>query len=323
MSILLFGVLTLSSCASLPAKEATAFKELATADRDAFQNLADNQQKSRLSDAQSLLRQNLIRVEVAGDCKSNSATDCLVTYTMVDGTAGPAFATPAPNSRALLSAISRYGDNMAQLAEAKDLTTVKAKSQAAAGSVKALATLLGPVAAPIGVIIDAAVFAGNAGLKEKRRRAMLTVAKAAQPKLADAAEDLTEIAKLMSDDIRAGSAAEIRDLRRRIKEDQEQERRLKARYGRNIQVRPNVADRIDRLQDRRSENLSKLVNAAEALNRSRAALKFDKLAEAHALLIQSLEDPDASIEEAMTDINEFLALLESAKSAAAPATNPS
>ena len=159
-----------TGCArTLAAQEATAFETMASADREAFDDLTEAEQAARVRYAQRAVRASKGVVNIKG-CEPTLAGDCQVSYSL--GVATIPLAQSAPKARATLAAISRYGEQMAELAEAKDLSDVQSKAEAAGGAVKSLiltVTPAAPLALIAGPIVDAAVFASKASLVSKRR----------------------------------------------------------------------------------------------------------------------------------------------------------
>ena len=303
----------LPGCAStLPAPEASAFRTLATADKAAFDEVIAREAEVGLERSQRLLATNDGRVTLR-NCGRNDTDPCTVTYAV----AGQDYrlVRSAPNMRALLGGIVRYSEAMAELCEADDLDAVKAKSEGAAGAVKALATLAGlPVIA--GAIIDAAAFAGNQRLRTRRREALLRVALAAQPPIRAASRIITEQAAALEASVLAGTSENIAATQAVLLETQAEERRIVAGASRDAaRLTPAGRARIDALRGARIAALAQLVRQSEqiALARNLGA-DWNKLDAAHDTLIARLRDPAVSLEDALADIDAFLALLDAIKS---------
>ncbi|CAN5119482.1 hypothetical protein BH10PLA2_BH10PLA2_00250 [soil metagenome] len=304
----------LSGCATLPAPEAVAFNTLAQANKDAFEGQINENAKGRLAIAQSLMRAGEGRVVVDG-CGASVERDvsgqnkpCRLSYEL-DGLKTD-FKPLASNTRALLGSIVRYSASMKTLAEAKDLDEVKAKAEAAAGSVKALTLVVAPAAAIAGPIIDAVVFAGNAALKEKRRNALRKNALAAAPAVSAVVASLTTISEQLSSNIQNAKSLQIIELQERIKEDAREETALSRAYPRYRGGRPDVAARIDALRERRQGNLALLVDAQDGIEKARKPLDFSSLESGHRAVIAKLENPKESIEDAVRDFNTFLTIVD-------------
>lgn len=304
----------LSGCATLPAKEATALHLLASADATAFDEAIQGDASTRLAQAQSFLAEGNGRVVVGAGCGTESAKNCEVTYTAASG-GRRVLKAAAPNSKALLGSIKRYTEQMAALAEAKDLDTMKEKAEAAAGSLKALALVISPATAWAEPLINAAAFIGVAQKREARRRGLLRVAQAAQPWIKAAADDLQRVWNNLRVNERDGASFRIYDLDERIKADGAEVKRLQADIGQGFM--PIVtAQRIEQLQDRQAINLAEMSALSDRLDAMRVeGLSFSKLTDAHTELILSLKNPKGNTEDMIRDVNSVLTLLEQIKSA--------
>lgn len=307
------ALILLQGCAStLPAPEAKAFRTLATADKGAFDEVVAQEALIGLERSQRLLARGQGRIALS-DCGRNAIEDCTVTYSV--GGFDYALVRSAPNLRALLGSVTRYADAMAELCEAKDLETVRSSSEGAAGAVKALAAIVPGVPAITGAIIDAATYAGNARLRTKRRQALLKVALAARAPVAAASRNLDAAASELRGSILAGGSENILATQEAIIAAQGEEGRLLAgRELDNGSIRPADRTRVLALRARRADGLAVLTQQAARINLARnLGADFGKLNEAHDKLIAKLRNPEASIEDALADIDAFLTLLDAIK----------
>lgn len=299
---------------TLPAEEASAFKTIAGADRDTLAALSRSELETRVRYAQRALRENEGRVIVDDGCGPVLEGDCRVSYTL--GRASITLVEAVPNVRALMGGIARYGEQMSELAEATDLAEVKGKASAAGGAAKSLLAIVFPAAAVAGPIIDAAVFVGNASLVTKRRRALLRTAEAADHAMIQAGKSLDAVLVPLKDSIIRDASREVSDLQAAILRDQNSEVGLRKRQPRTGQLTPWSSRRIEELQQRRVDNLALLAEASRKLNAARAIRPdFRALPRAHAEIIKKLRNPKASTEDAMADLNQMLAMLDSLEAA--------
>jgi hypothetical protein len=209
-------LLVTASCATLPAKEADAFHELSTAQRDAFVGLTETERKALIAFASSARNASgsSWTAQHCGDDPTETA-DCVLTFR--DSGGGKfALTTAARNARAVIGGLAKYGDKMAQLAEAKDLATAREKTQAVGAAVKGLATAVDFAVPIVGAVVDLAIFAESARLKEKRRRALLQAARVAQPIVEVAADRLGQIAKPLRANVITVSSQRVRDALTRV-----------------------------------------------------------------------------------------------------------
>ena len=302
----------LTGCAStLPAPEATAFRTLATADRGAFDDVVTGETQVGLQRSQRLLGQNEGRVAL-NNCTRAATEDCTVTYTVAG--ADYNLVRAAPNMRALLGGVVRYSAAMAELCEAKDLDTVKSKSEGAAGAVKALATIVG-LPAISGAIIDFATFAANERLRDKRRAALLKIALAAREPIAAASRTVSEQAAILKDVVLAGGSENIAATQATILNGQAEERAiLKGVPLERARLSANQRARVEQLRASRASALALLVEqSGQIATARRLGADWGKLNAAHDALIAKLQNPELSLEDAMADINTVLALLDAIK----------
>lgn len=310
----LVGALLLSGCThSLGAPEAVFVDQLATANKAAFSGAIEADRSARRQLASLIIKSGGGRARVKG-CKSLDATDCAVTYSFAGGERS--MAAQAQNASALLGSITRYATQMSALAKAEDLDAVRAKAQAAAGSVKALALIAAPpIAATLGVIIDASVFAGSAGLRDKRRRAMLRNAVQAHRVMGPAATTLNTMTRSLRSNIAAAALARINRLEDAVIASERQEEALVA----NAPGRPRAGltkwrqSQISALRERRAQDFIDLNNAVDAFNEvGQLKAEFGALVSAHERFVARLRSRRVNMEDAMKDIDVVLTLLDRA-----------
>jgi hypothetical protein len=232
----------------------------------------------------------------------------------------------ATNTRALIGAIARYGDQMAELAEAEDLKTAQNKAEAAGGAVKAL-TIAAGLPAIAGPIIDAGLFAVKQNMVAKRRRALLVNALAAKPAIAAAADAMAPIAESLRNNMMTYSEANLRDLDLRIGESFAQEAKfekqvksLETRAARGnaaaIAALALATERLEDVRARRRGEVTLLLQSARGFNSARGLnADFSVLNRAHDQLIKKLQNPKGSTENVLADINTFLTILDAMVSA--------
>ena len=284
---------SLSACATLPAPEATAFHKLATANRDAFDGLTWRERAAlsdlairRVGAGQGTIRQQ--------HCGPDDDAECRLDYDL-DGT-GITLGVAAPHTRALIGAVARYGGQMADLAEAKDIKELDDKAAAAGGAVRGLIAVVLPGSDAITKpIVDAAVLALHGKLVAKRRQLLLVNAQAAKPAIDTASSRMTEIAGLAKQNILIASAASIRRAQRALGD-------LRP---------PDKPGARDPFQAQRTDEAAALIHAGRDLNGARRlTTDFSDLAKAHDALIAKLRDPKVSLEGAEAYLDNFLALLD-------------
>lgn len=288
-----FVLAGLSACATLPAPEATAFHKLATADRDAFDGLIGRESAalSELAIRRVGAGEGTIRTQ---HCGPDDSADCRLDYAL-DGTA-IVLGAAAPHTRALIGATARYGGQMADLAEARDIQELDDKARAAGGAVRGLIAVVLPGSDAITTpIVDAAVLALHGKLVAKRRRLLLVNAEAAKPAIDTAAARMTEIAGLAKQNILIASAASIRRAQRALGD---------------LHL-PDPPGANDPLRGERTDAAATLIRAGRDLNGARLlATDFSALARAHDALIAKLRDPKASLDGADAYLDDFLAVLD-------------
>ncbi len=282
------SALVLAGCATaLPTGEATVFQKLAGADRDAFDGLARAESDAVTGFAMDHYQAGAL---APADCGGGpSAKPCAITFTL--SPAAPLrLEQTAPQTRALIGALADYGDRMALLATAKDITDAQGAAAGAGTAVKALATAAGAPAI-VGVVVDAAVWAEKSALVNARRKALLQAATAADPAVGKAAARMGAIAEHLKSNLQTISASRI---------DQAQLDLLAAKQD-PAAARAAVAAMIQAAHD---------LQAARGLNTD-----YSALATAHQKLVAALKDPHPSLSEALGDLNTFLGLLKQAQAA--------
>jgi len=312
--------LLVCGCATLPAEEASAFKKIAAADRDAVLGLSD-------AEAQAVGEISL-QDAVGGDARfildsgcssAENAPPCRITIRR--GNADYALDTQAPYARKLISGIADYGDAMSTLATAKDLDAAKSSAAAVGGSIKGLAALIPGVGAMPGAVIDLAVWAGQKRLVAKRRAALLAAAEAADPLIAEASAQLTPITVHLRQNLINASSLRTTDAAGRFGLSLTREKQLAAQrdaLGQDRILERTALDQAiaDARDGRRSDALN-LIAAAKALNAAREIdTDFSSLAKAHRKVLAHLQDPQVSLEDALTDLNIFLSHVDALKIAA-------
>ena len=305
--------LFLTGCAAnLPKAEADAFKTIAAADRDALSDLTQAQLASRLRYAKRAIVNGDGRVLVSAGCPDGDQGDCMVTYRLSDKSDEVALVRSGANARVVMGSIARYGEQMAELAEAKDLDTVKAKAEAAGGAAKSLLLTVIPGADVAKPIIDLLLMAHNASLREKRRQALLANARAADPAIRQAALLLNGILIPVKTDLEMDAAREVNDIQARMADAHRAELEI-------LNKRKRTADedrRLAVLREGRARDLDLLVEASRKVNAVRGIdTDFGALATAHAKLIQKLENPDYNAEDVFRDLNQILVLIDQIKAA--------
>jgi hypothetical protein len=305
----------LPACTTLPAPEAKAFHELATANRDAFGGLVETQTAAFAGLARRGIENGRGRMQQM-NCSDADSGECKLSYDLEgsDIALGPA----AVQTRKLIGAIATYGERMAQLAEARDLDAVAERADAAAGAVQALIVAVAPPAgAAVKPILDAAARAHREKLVRRRRAFLLAIATAAKPSVDTASRTMTDIAREVRENLAIAAARSLRASQRALDAGERQERDLVAR-GEALRARPGteeqrdyVDDRLDGVRARRGEQVDAMIRAARALNATKELdVDFKPLREAHDALIAKLQDPDMSLEAAMAEVDKFLGLLD-------------
>lgn len=323
-SIVLLATVLLGGCAhKLPVDDATAFRTLATANRDSFQALAKSENDSVTTFVSRRLEEGAGDVSYVG-CKLAPVGDeakqpCTVVWAPKSGK-GFELRPTAPATRALIGALAGYGDQMATLAEAKDVTQAQASVDGVATSIKALGTAvgLGPIA---GVIVDATSWLGKGRIVDKRRRALLAAAEKADKAVQLTSVRMGEIAVRLRDNLSVTANSRITDAYLRVGE-------AKAAIATTA---------ADSLNDAGSEAatdatpataasaagpspmataFAELVQATQDFQAARnLSVDYSSLGTAHTKLIRALRDPKRSTAEALADLKTFLTLLKAAENA--------
>jgi hypothetical protein len=300
----LIALVALSGCAhKLPSDEALAFKTLASANKDSFQALATSEH-----DAVSLYVARQLQVDKGKvayvNCgliaPADAQTPCAVIWTPPSG--DPIELRPtAANSRALIGALASYGEQMATLAEAKDITEAQSSADGVTTSIKALATAVGfgPIAA---VAIDGASWAHKTAIVNNRRRALLQAAEKADPAVELAAQRMKAIATRLKNNLVLTASTRLSDASLAIAAEQELLRK-------KAPGKPGDPKII-------AASTAEMVKAANDLQAGRdLSTDYSALRSAHAKLISALKKPKGSTAEALADIKTFLTLLKAADTA--------
>lgn len=284
----------LSGCAhQLPTDQATAFKTLAAANRDSFQNLAAAEDESVRMFVQREVLSGNGAVRPTGCGLAITDKNCVLVWESTRGTKIE-LAPTAANTRAVIGALADYGDQMATLAEAEDVATAQASVEGVSTAVKGLATAvgLGPIA---GVFIDAATWAGKAQIIDKRRRALLQAARTANPAVQAAATRMQQISAHLQSNLTVTARSRIDTA--------------------NLTLRDAASSKEQRIAA-----FADMTDAAQDLQSARdLSTDYRPLGTAHNKLIAALEDPKRRTSEAIADLKTFLSLLEAAKAANKPA----
>lgn len=303
--------LTLSGCANqLPGPEADAFRIIASTNQTAFLELSDEQITAQTKYAKRAILTGNGRVVVDTGCNDPEKGACIVTYTLAGGDVKLG-QSPA-KAQAVLGSLSRYGAAMAELAEAKDLDTVNSEASAAAGAAKSLILSVAPGAGIVSPIIDLALLAVKSTLREKRRRALLVIAEAADPGIRDAVVLFNGMLKPMRRDIELNATQEVADIQRRMVGLEIDERSIL----KNGKLTAAQEQRLAALRQRRAADLDLLVASAGKVNAVREIdLDFETLSKAHTELIEKLRNPDIDTQELFENLNQILVLLDQIKAA--------
>lgn len=304
------SAIALTSCTStLPGAEADAFKKIAAIDKEAFTQLSEAQLTAQTQYAKRAILAGKGRVIVDTGCATADDGPCIVSYT-ISGADQVNLVEPAVKAKSVLGSLSRYGDAMAELAAAQDLETVNSKAESAGGAVKSFVLNVIPQAAILGPIVDLAVLAAKASLVEKRRKALLANARAADPAIRATAVLLNGTLKPMKTDILLNASREVGDLQERMAKSQLQENAI-MKHRKLSTADQNM---LAALRGKRASDLDLLVAAAAKVNAMRAInLDFGSLVSAHSELIKKLESPQYSAEEALSNLNQVLVLIDQIK----------
>lgn len=304
-SLVLAAATLVGGCAhNLATDEATAFKTLANANRDSFRSLATSE-----SDAVTVFVRH--RLEEGNgsvayqNCKlapppAEVALPCVVVWTSPLGRKIELHPTAA-NTRALIGALADYSDEMAALAEAKDVTEAQSATEGVGTAVKALATAAG--AGPIAsVIVDAALWVEKGRMIDKRRRALLQAAEKANPAVQRVATLMHDIGERLRSNLQFTADSRLSDAALEI-------------GAANVAPVP-VGKPANDLQGVRGAAFADMVQAEQDLQAARDLnTDFGALSRAHTTLIAALRDPKRSTADALADLKTFLGLLKAAETA--------
>ena len=321
-ALLAVAALALVGCATaLPTDEATAFQKLASADRDAFAGLAKVESDAVAGFASDHYQAGLLAPSGCG----LAATDkpCAITFTLAPA-APVTLEEAAPKTRAIIGALADYGDRMATLATAKDITDAQGAAAGVGTAVKALATAAG--AAPIvGVVVDGAVWAEKNALVNARRKALLQAAAKADDAVGVAADQMTRISAALKSNVQATAAARLSQaqldlaiIKRAELADQAQLAALSPpKDPTAVLARYQVLTQLDRDRGDARSAVGAMIQAAHDLQAARDLdTDYAPLKRAHGKLVKALAEPHPSISEALGDLNTFLDLLKQAEAAA-------
>lgn len=318
------GASVLAGCATLPAPEATAFKKMASAKKDAFDNVAAAEAAALSSLAAADLDAGVGRFTIASCSGAVESPPCVVTYER-DGATYP-LTTAAPHAGELIAGIADYGAAMAELAEATDLEDAKAGAEAVGAGVKSLAALLPGAPVIVGPLVDAAVWAGQKRIVEKRRQALLGAARKAHPVVKLAGEELGRIAIPLKHNLVRASSQRVTNAATRIGLSQQEERALRQQLAglkpTQIVERSALVRTVGDGSAARRADTEELLAAAQGLNAARSIkTDFTGLEKAHAKLLDRLANPEISLEDALKDLNEFLGHVDAIEAAGQGADN--
>lgn len=313
------AALSLTSCATLPQREATAFKAMAKADANAFG-------KGTTAEVASLTEAAIIQPSRTGlgieakNCEAElpATAKCEIRLTG-EGAPSMELVEGAPRTRKLIAAITSYGAAMADLAEAKDVAAAKANVDSAATSIETLATLTG-VGAPAAGIVKMVAAIAKGRLTEARRKALLEAAIASDPAIQVAATNLGKIATEIRNNILDSATVRISRYQLAFDRASSTGRDLQKQYDALPKGASGDAERL-RLRVLIDQEQSNRVDAGNAIVRTVADIRlargmqvdFNGLAKAHAALIDALRNPKVGLTPAFEGLNSFLDAVSSAK----------
>ena len=311
----------LAGCATLPAPEAAAFKKIAAASDVGFNGITETEREVLTATAVHQIAAENGTISPHG-CVVRAKAPCELAYVFDDGNR-ISLSQAAPNMRELIGAVSGYGAQMAELAEAKDIDEAVDQAQAAAGAVKSLISVVFPVAGPIaGPILDATKLVVRGKLVEKRRKLMLAVAEQADEPVRAAAEQMSKIAKPLKENMESAAVIDLDSAKLALNEDAPAAKRLAARVemleraaargGASAELRLERAEaRLATIRARRVASAETLIRAGNAANTAqRIKPDFMALAKGHAALLKKLRNPSASLEDTMEQLDTFLAVVQ-------------
>lgn len=314
------SALVIGACASLPQREATAFKTIAKADSDTFSKSIATDTSSRGEAAVIQLSNSGIGITTA-NCIGDVLQDA-VCQVRLTGTGVPtqlSLVDAAAKTRKLMAAVSGYGSAMADLAEAKDVAAAKANVDAAGKSIETLATLTG-VGAPAAGIVKAATALAKGRLTAARRKALLEAAIAADPAIQTASQNLGLIAAQVKGNILDSTRIGLNRCQLAFDRATATGQQLQGQYdalpkgaaGANERERMRVL--IDQEQSRRVDAGNSILRTANDIRLARGMqTDFGGLGKAHTALIAALRDKKLGLGDAFEGINAFLDAASSAK----------
>ena len=292
LPLLLFA----AGCAhQLPSDEATAFKTLASANRDSFEALAKTEDQSVKMFAQRRVIDGNGFLAPQGCHQAKPEETCVLVWNTSSGV-DLRLEPTAAKTRALIGALADYGEQMATLAEAKDVTEAQGSLDGVSTAVKGLMTVVG-IPAIGGVVVDAATWFQKGRMIDKRRRALLQAAQTADPAVQLAATRMGEIIKHLRNNLMMTAGERIADA--------------------SLAAAPGSENKTPAGEKRAA--LADMIQAAQDLQSARdLSTDYSSLATAHSKLVTALRDPRRRTSEVISDLKTFLSLLEAAKAAAKP-----
>lgn len=301
----------LTGCAhQLPKNDAIAFQTLATANRDSFQALAQSESDSVTTFVSRRLEEGVGAISYKNCDKTpveGGSLPCTAVWTPKIGK--PIELRPtAAKTRALIGGLAGYGEQMATLAKAEDVTELQSSADGVATSIKALGTALGmgPLA---NVIIDAAAWIGKRRMIEKRRSALLEAAREADPSVQLAARRLGEISTLLRGNLTDTAHSRITDAHLAIGANKAASSRAAAKSDAGGELAPRAPVST-------AEALTELVQATQDLEAARdLSTDYSALGVAHDKLVKALANPKQSTAHVLADVKTFLTLLKAAETA--------
>jgi len=307
----------LSACATLPAPEAIAFRKIAEADRVRFSAITVTEREAVTGMAVRQVAANRGKIDYT-NCATRDVGDCRLSY-QLDGLVID-LGQSAPNMRRLIDHISDYAGSMADLAEAKDIDLATDKAGGAADAAASLAAVVGvPFVKPA---LDAVVQLFRADLVARRRRLMLENARAAQPVIVAAAARMSAIAEPVKTNILAAAGIDLEEAGGALESSQARATALVQRVqrlrqdtasgrGRAEERLDGTEARLEAVQAARAAQAEAAIRAGNAVSVARRIdTDFSALAEGHGKLVARLADPSVSLDQALGDINRFLAVLD-------------
>lgn len=312
-------MISITACATLPQREATAFKTIAKADADAFgagtaaevASVTEGAIIQPSSGGLAIATDNCV-----GDLPKNAV--CEVRLTGV-GAPNLALVEGAPRTRKLIAAVASYGAAMADLAEAKDLKAAKANVDAAEKAIETLATVTG-VGAPAAGIAKAVAAITKGRLTAARRNALLEAAVAADPAVRMASRNLGKIAMELRSNILDSATIRLNRYRLAFDRAGATGRQLKEQYD-ALPKGSAGEDERQRLRVLIDQEQTHRINAGTGIVRTAADIRlargmrtdFGGLATAHAALISALRDERVGLTPAFEGLNSYLDAVSSAK----------